>query len=95
MAGLVNGSGSPKDDFLHFPSRGFDVSRSSVPIAVAIAASLAIAGCAFQVGKLFSRYEIERGEILERLDKIERKIDRIVPGGLAKHLRKSREAGSG
>ena len=95
MTGLINGSGHPKDDFLHLPTRGFDVSRSHVPIAVAVAASLALTGAAFQIGKLFSRYEIERGEILNRLDTIENKIDRILPAGTSQRLRKSHGADRG
>lgn len=95
MSGHLNGSGAVKDDLLHLPGRGFDVTRSTIPIVAAFALSLAIAGGAFQIGKLFSRYEIERGEILERLDTIEGKIDRILPGSASKRLRHRSEADKG
>ena len=95
MPGLINGSGHPNDDFLHLPERGFDVSRSNVPVAIAVAISLALTGAAFQIGKLFSRYEIERGEILDRLDRIEGMLGKLTTGSVNKPLRKSREADRG
>ena len=91
----LNGSGHPNEEFMHLPSRGFDVSRSHIPVAVAVAISLALTGAAFQVGKLFSRYEIERGEIIERLDRIEGTLGKLTTGIVNKPLRKSRDADRG
>ena len=91
----INGSGRQGEEFAHFPSRGFDISRSSLPLAVALALSLAMGGAAFQVGRLFSSYEIERGEILKRLDSIEGILGKLAAGSVNKPLRKSREADRG
>jgi hypothetical protein len=92
----INGSGrSSGKDFAHFPSRGFDISRSSLPLAVALALSVAMGGAAFQVGRLFSSYETERGEILKRLDLIEGALVKLATSSVNKPLRKSRESDRG
>jgi hypothetical protein len=48
-----------------------DITKSNIPLMVAVALSLAIAAAAFHVGGIFSSYQTERSEILGRLDTIE------------------------
>lgn len=55
-----------------------DITKSNVPLLIAVALSLAIAAAAFHVGTLFATYEKERIDIIVRLDAIEGTLKAVV-----------------
>lgn len=84
-SGRLNGSGAVNATW-----EAQDITLSYVPLLVAFTIAAAVAVGAFQIGKLFSRYEIERGEILSRLDSIEDKLSKALPAVYNKSLHKKR-----
>jgi hypothetical protein len=88
----LNGSGPPREDFsVKLPTRGFDLSRGTLPLLIVFTLACGVAIGAFNIGRLFSQYEIERGSIFERLGRIEAKLDNLFPAPLKKQKNADKE----
>jgi hypothetical protein len=88
---LANGGGisfSPAEKAMPVQSR-FDLSRGYIPVLVAAVLFAGGFGVAFRAGGWLETFKQERSAVLERLDKIEAKLDNFIgKAGLQQHVKK-------
>ena len=91
MESLVNGGSvtfCPAEKMTANQSR-FDLSRGYIPVLLATALFAGGFGVAFRAGGWLETFKQERSAVLERLDKIEAKLDNFIDrAGLQQHAKK-------